>query len=389
MAPSPYWGDEAIWDSQTSTHNPMFDEKGRVWFTSRVCVRRQSGLLQARARTIRRPRCSRSTRRPASSRCTIPKTGKFTLIDTCFPTHHLMFAEDANNTLWLSSGGAGRGVVGWLNTQDVRGDRRRSEVAGLDAVRPRHQRQRQARRLRRAEPAGRSDQGQAHRRRASTRRRQSAATARSGARSLTFPATSSGSIRAPIRRRPRSPEIYEPPAPGYGAARHRHRPQRRGLGAARERPSRRASTAASARSAERPDRDRQALPRRLDALSVPRPAASRASTETGSAEASYYTWVDQFDTVRARRERADRDRQPERRRCWRWSDGKLVNLRVPYPMGFYAKWMDGRIDDPNAGWKGRGLWATYGDRAPVPHRRRQGHRPKVVKFQLRPDPLAK
>src|SRR5262249_46841 len=32
--PSVYWGDEAIWDSQANMHNPMFDEKGRVWFTS-------------------------------------------------------------------------------------------------------------------------------------------------------------------------------------------------------------------------------------------------------------------------------------------------------------------------------------------------------------------
>ena len=39
-------------------------------------------------------------------------------------------------------------------------------------------------------------------------------------------------------------------------------------------------------------------------------------------------------------------------------------LRVPYPMGFYAKGFDGRIDDPNAGWKGRGLWAANGDRTP-------------------------
>ena len=36
MSPSPYWGDEVIWDGQTSTHNPMYDEKGQVWFTSRV-----------------------------------------------------------------------------------------------------------------------------------------------------------------------------------------------------------------------------------------------------------------------------------------------------------------------------------------------------------------
>jgi hypothetical protein len=27
-------------------------------------------------------------------------------------------------------------------------------------------------------------------------------------------------------------------------------------------------------------------------------------------------------------------------------DGKWVILRVPYPLGFYTKWMDGRIDNP-------------------------------------------
>ena len=26
--------------------------------------------------------------------------------------------------------------------------------------------------------------------------------------------------------------------------------------------------------------------------------------------------------------------------------GKVVELRVPYPMGFFAKGVDGRIDDP-------------------------------------------
>ena len=36
MAPSPYWGAEPIWDSQTSIHNQMMDEKGRVWMAARV-----------------------------------------------------------------------------------------------------------------------------------------------------------------------------------------------------------------------------------------------------------------------------------------------------------------------------------------------------------------
>ena len=36
LRPSPYWGDEKIWDSQASVHNPMFDKEGRVWFTARI-----------------------------------------------------------------------------------------------------------------------------------------------------------------------------------------------------------------------------------------------------------------------------------------------------------------------------------------------------------------
>ena len=43
-----------------------------------------------------------------------PATKKLTHISTCFGTHHLMFAEDANHTLWTSGGGQ---VIGWLNTK--------------------------------------------------------------------------------------------------------------------------------------------------------------------------------------------------------------------------------------------------------------------------------
>src|SRR5690606_37563870 len=36
MAASPYWGDESIWTSRTNVHNPMLDERGRVWLTAAV-----------------------------------------------------------------------------------------------------------------------------------------------------------------------------------------------------------------------------------------------------------------------------------------------------------------------------------------------------------------
>ena len=46
LQPSPIWGNESIWDSHTTVHNPMFDERGRLWYTSRIRARRRSGLLQ-------------------------------------------------------------------------------------------------------------------------------------------------------------------------------------------------------------------------------------------------------------------------------------------------------------------------------------------------------
>ena len=47
-------------------------------------------------------------------------------------------------------------------------------------------------------------------------------------------------------------------------------------------------------------------------------------------------------------------------------DGKMILLTVPYPLGFYAKGFDGRIDDPKAGWKG----------------------PRLVEFERRPRAVA-
>ena len=69
-------------------------------------------------------------------------------------------------------------------------------------------------------------------------------------------------------------------------------------------------------------------------------------------------------------------------------NGQMVTLTVPYPLGFYAKGLDGRIDDANAGWKGRGLWASSGMRTPAHLETGKGSKPLAVHFQIRPDPLA-
>ena len=103
---------------------------------------------------------------------------------------------------------------------------------------------------------------------------------------------------------------------------------------------------------------------------------------------SYYVWVDWFDTFGLGRNVPDRDGQSQRRDPDALVDGKLVKLRVPYPMGMFAKNVDGRIDDENAGWKGRALWTTTGTRAFFHNEGGKGSRPKAIKIQVRPSPLA-
>ncbi|MBV9443277.1 MAG: carboxypeptidase regulatory-like domain-containing protein, partial [Acidobacteriaceae bacterium] len=127
LQPSAFWGDEAIWDSHTTVHNPMFDDRGRVWLTSRIrgpsnpeYCKAGSDLPSAKLTPV-----ERSGRQLAVYD---PVTKQTSLIDTCFSTHHLVFASDTTNTLWTSSGGGG-GVVGWLNTRmwDQTHDARKSQ----------------------------------------------------------------------------------------------------------------------------------------------------------------------------------------------------------------------------------------------------------------------
>ena len=110
--------------------------------------------------------------------------------------------------------------------------------------------------------------------------------------------------------------------------------------------------------------------------------------ESGSAEGSYFAWVDQFNTLGLGNNTPIATGN-ESDGYLALKDGKWVVLRVPYPMGVYSKWLDGRIDDANAGWKGRGLWATTSTRTPFHMEPGKGMPPMVMHFQLRPDPLAK
>ncbi|SVE39266.1 uncharacterized protein METZ01_LOCUS492120, partial [marine metagenome] len=125
LLPSPYWGEEAIWDSKANAHNPMLDHLGRLWLTSRVRPSEnpafcREGSDHPSAKLFPTQRAGRHLAMYD------PSTEEFSLISTCFSTHHLIFAEDENHTLWTSGGGQ---VIGWLNTKMYveTGDEERSQ----------------------------------------------------------------------------------------------------------------------------------------------------------------------------------------------------------------------------------------------------------------------
>ncbi len=69
-------------------------------------------------------------------------------------------------------------------------------------------------------------------------------------------------------------------------------------------------------------------------------------------------------------------------------DKKFVHFRVPYPLGFYSRGIDGRIDDAKAGWKGRALWSSNNITPKWHQEDGEDANEEMAKFQLRPDPLA-
>jgi len=110
--------------------------------------------------------------------------------------------------------------------------------------------------------------------------------------------------------------------------------------------------------------------------------------DPGSAEASYYTWVDRSNTFGLGRN-IPIAMGNLNDSIFALVDGKLITFRIPYPSGFFPKNVDGRIDDPNTGWKGRSLWSTSGTRTMFHLEGGKENRPKAARIQFRPDPLAR
>jgi hypothetical protein len=392
--PSPYWGNEAVWNSKANVHSLMMDSKGRVWTASTIrgeddpaFCKKGSGLESAKLFPLEK----------SSRQASIydPETQKFTTINLCFSTQHLMFAEDANNTLWFSNPGGD--VIGWLNTKVFDETHNEEKSQGWTAL------------VLDTNGNGKRD--------AYVEPEQPVNPTKDKRIKAGFYAVSpspvDGSVwgtvlgypGAIVRLNPGSDppatalaEIYElplkdpaDPSQGYKGFSPR--------GADIDRNGVIWTVLASGHFASfdrrkckgplnGPKATGQQCPEGWTLYPIPGP--SLTGVETVAADSNYYDWVDQFDTFGlGKNVPVATGNGSDSLLALPPNTGKFVTLRVPYPMGFYAKSLDGRIDDPNAGWKGRGLYSTYATRAPQHIEGGKGTTSKVVKFQLRPDPLAR
>jgi len=385
---SPYWGDEAIWNSRASVHNPMLDELGRLWLTQTI---RPSANPDFCREGSSHPSAQAFPNNTAGRHLSMydPRTGAWTLISTCFSTHHLMFAEDENHTLWTSGGGQ---VVGWLNRKmfDETGDEQASQGwtplildTNGNGVRDAY-----------VEPNQPIDPTMDKRITAGFYGVAPSVDGSVWGSVSDFPG---GVVRLVPGSNPTETalaEYFEAPWGNPRAAIQGWGP--RGMDIDRNGVVWTPFGSGHLASFDRrkcagplngPEATGQHCPEGWTLYQEPIPQF-KGVTDPGSAEASYYTWVDQFNTSGLGDNTPINTGQGSEG-LLALKDGRWVILRVPYPLGFYAKWMDGRIDDPNGGWKGRGLWATIANRAPWHTETGPGTTPKVLHFQLRPDPLAR
>jgi len=385
---SVYWGDEPIWTSRNNVHNPMFDHKGRLWITSAVrpfdnpdVCKEGSSHPSAKLAPL-----ARSSRHLAVYD---PATKKITHVGTCFSTHHVMFAEDANHTAWTSGGGS---VVGWLNTKlfDETGDEVKAQGWTALILDTNGNGKRDAY----VEPDQPVDPAKDKRFGGGFYSVSPAPDGSVWGSVLGFPGAVVRLVPGTNPPETALAEVYEPPFDNPKAPVQGFSP--RGMDVDRDGVVWAALASGHMASFDRrkckgplngPTATGQHCPEGWTLYPEPLPQM-KGVTDSGSAEASYYTWVDQFDTFGLGRN-VPINTGNASEGLLVLKDGKWIVLRVPYPLGYYAKWLDGRIDDPKGGWKGRGLWSTVSTRAPFHMETGKGTTSKVVRFQLRPDPLAK
>jgi len=346
-------------DWLASPHNPMLDERGRVWMTTQIRPEGPDDNPKWARSVIRTESNSEAEVNQAyklllASRHGLQlgyfdtETKRFVLIDTVYSNHHLQL--DRQGRLWSNNPGD---VVslGMLDTNKVNPDDPQATEAGAQEA------------WMRIDPeTGKADKGWGY---------AVAVNPVDGTIWQSDPETG-GPNNKLYKFDPKTGRFKDYPLPAPGRVPH-------GIDASTD-----GTMWFSAGSGHLGRFDPKT--EKFTYWELPGPKFKGTGKETGSTEYPYFLWVDQFNALGLGKDTVIVNGTT--------SDSLLVFdprketfsvLRIPYPIPFYTRGLDGRIDDPKAGWKGRGLWATYSSYLPKFTETRMG---SVDHIQLRPNPLA-
>jgi hypothetical protein len=425
VRPSIYWGNEHLWGNPpydpADPHNPMLDSKGRVWLTSKIRANRDPAWCSDPNNKYAAWFPLRNSGRQASY--FDPKTRQFTLIDTCFSTHHLQFDNDPDETVYFNE--LSGPMFGWIDTKvydqtlAATHDEKKAEQTAVgwcgqvldtngdgkitkpwNVLRPGRGGEDLA--LYANEQGGAAGGGAARGEgRGGFDPKLDTLVSYSMYSVIPSPVDDSvwgisesyPGMLVRLQRGNNPPEsckaqIFKVPAPGLDP---------RGVdidtnGVVWT------AFAASSHLASFDVRKCKDLNGRAktdgsqcrEGWTLYETTGPKLKGTDVPADFHYYNWVDRFNIsgfgantpfMNGSNSDALIALDP-RTKQWTY-------LRVPYPLGFYSRGMDGRIDDPNAGWKGRELWANYGTHFVWHVEGGKGTKGKIVKFQIRPDPLAR
>jgi hypothetical protein len=389
--PSNFWGMEHLWgqENPADPHNPMMDERGRVWNTSKIRNDEPAFCKEGSPNKYARYYPLRNSFRQAS--VYDPATGKFELIDTCYSTHHLQFANDADRTLYFNE--LTGPIFGWLNTRqfdqthdeqaaqgwcpqiiDTNGDGRITKP--WNAADNRNPDPKLDTEVRRSLYSVIPDPTNAN---------------------IVWGASegANGEERGYIVRLNRGAnppescvsEVYRVPKGtlnprGIDIDSQGHPWVAMAATSQWARFDRSKCTKTNGVGSEKGDLC-------TEGWTVWQTQGPRFKGTSYPADFHYFGWVDQHNVSGLGKDTPFlTGSNSDSLIALDPATGKWTYLRVPYPLGFYQRGMDGRIDDPDAGWKGRGLYANYGTHLVWHIEGGKGTTGKVVKFQIRPDALA-
>jgi len=393
-APSPYWGDEIIWNTVVNGHSNEMDHKGRTWNTTstRTAAELPDYCKEGSSNPSAKLAPIGGGRGGGGRQYTVwdPKTETWSIVDTCFSTFHLNFDNDPNNTIWSGGGG----LVGYVNVNlwDETKDAGRAQGWTQQIVDTNGNGRRDAF----VEPNQPVDPAKDKRIQASCYGIMASPVDDSVWCSHTgFPGSLTRMSAGANFPETALTEIYQVPFNDPRASGSGYGP--RGMDVDRDGVAWTVLSSGQLASFDRrkckgplngPEAAEGKLcPEGWTFYAVPGPKY-KGDVDAATVDSNYYNWSDKFNSL-GLGENVQIATSNQGGALLALVNGKWVILRVPYPLGFYNKSINGRIDDPQAGWKGRGLWAGWGNRNPWHNEGGKGKTSMAVHFQVRPNPLAK